>query len=410
MTGIRSFTACVGVWLWMASAVHAGAPAHLYEMQDEVQSRWISFENPTGEPGQGGKENSGAKGAAFASIRAGEEKVLMDIQGSGIIHRMWCTLSQRAPKDLRSYVLRMYWDNAEKPAVEAPFGDFFGAILGEMRPFESELFSSPEGRSFNFTLPMPFRTGAKVTLTNDSEDDLNQFFFDINYSLVDHGEKKPLYFHASWRRDQHTALKQDFELLPRISGRGRFLGAHIGVIGHPDNLGWWGEGEVKIFLDGDTEFPTLVGTGTEDYVGTGYLQGEFAHRYQGSLLIDNVNRYYTFYRYHVPDPIFFHKDIRVTLQQIGGAMQEFVKEMLANGVEILPISVGTPDTHVNLLESDPPKSLDDPDIPYGWTNYYRRDDVCATAFFYLDQPENALPAIAPVAERTAAIGERRGAS
>ena len=332
----------------------------------------------------------------------------MAVEGSGVIHRMWCTLSQRAPVDLRSYVLRMYWDNAARPAVEAPLGDFFGAILGEIRPFENEFFSSPEGRSFNFSLDMPFRSGARVTLTNESGQDLQQFFYDINYTLQEH-PAPPLYLHAAWRRERYTTLKRDFEILPAITGKGRFLGAHIGVIGHPDNLGWWGEGEVKIFLDGDTDFPTLVGTGTEDYAGTGYLQGEYAHRYQGSLLIDNVNHYYAFYRYHVPDPIYFHKDIRVTLQQIGGAMQEFVKEMLAGGVEIQPISVGAENAYVNLLESDPPKTLDDPDIPYGWTNYYRRDDVCAVAFFYLDAPENALPPIVPMEARVEAIGERHGA-
>jgi hypothetical protein len=378
----------------------------MYRMRDNVQSRWISFENPSGSPGAGARANQGAKGAAFQSIQAGEEKILMDFEGGGIIHRMWCTLSQREPKDLRSYVLRMYWDNAEKPAVEVPLGDFFGAILGEVRPFEGALFSSPEGRSFNFTVDMPFRARARVTLKNESETELNQFFYDINYSSMTH-EENTLYFHAAWHRERYTELKKDFEILPKITGAGRFLGAHIGVIGHPGNLGWWGEGEVKMYLDGDTELPTLVGTGTEDYVGTGYLQGEFSHRYQGSLLIDNVNQYFTFYRYHIPDPIYFHQDIRVTIQQIGGAMQEFVKEMLANGVEILPISVGAKDKYVNLLEGDPPKTLDDPDIPYGWTNYYRRDDICATAFFYLNHPENNLPPIAPVSERIIAVGERR---
>lgn len=382
--------------------------APLYQMPEEAQSRWVSFENPTGAPGSGGKANRGAKGAAFSPIAPGEEKVLMDVEGPGVIHRMWCTLSQRAPKDLRSYVLRMYWDGAAKPAVEAPFGDFFGAIHGEVKPFESALFSSPEGRSFNFTLDMPFRKHARVTLTNESGEELHQFFYDINYTLADQPDTA-LYFHAFWRRERYTELKKDFEILPRVSGRGLFLGAHIGVIGHPDNLGWWGEGEVKIYLDGDDAFPTLTGTGTEDYAGTGYLQGEYAHQFQGSLLIDNVNKYYSFYRYHVPDPVYFHQDIRVTIQQIGGAMQEFVKEMLANKVEIIPISVGAEDQYVNLLESDPPKTLDYPDIPYGWTNYYRRDDVCATAFFYLDAPENGLPPIAPLEERVTAIGERRAA-
>lgn len=408
MVHIRYYFTLPALVLFFSAAAGTVFAEPLYLMRDDVQSRWVSFENPTGEPGLGGKANQGAKGAAFATIKAGEEKTLMEVDGSGVIHRMWCTLSQRTPKDLRSYVLRMYWDNAARPAVEVPFGDFFGAILGEIKPFQSALFSSPEGRSFNFMLDMPFQKHARVTLTNESGEDLNQFFFDINYSLMAH-EQPPLYFHAAWRRERPTELKKDFEILPKISGKGRFLGAHVGVIGDPANLGWWGEGEVKMYLDGDQAFPTLAGTGTEDYAGTGYLQGEFAHQYQGSLLIDNVNQYYTFYRYHVPDPIYFHQDIRVTLQQIGGAMQEFVKEMLANNVEILPISVGAEKQYVKLLESDPPKALDAPDVPYGWTNYYRRDDVCAVAFFYLDAPENGLPPIAPLDARIAAIGERHAA-
>lgn len=378
----------------------------LYKMQEDVQSRWISFENPDGIKGAGGIANKGAKGAAFNAIPAGKEVVLMDVDGAGVIHRMWFTLADRNPKMLRSYVLRMYWDNAESPAVEVPFGDFFGAILGEMTTFESALFSSPEGRSFNCLIPMPFNTHARITFTNESDEALQALFYDVNYSLTGNSAEDHLYFHASWRRERWTKLEEDFAILPRVKGRGRFLGAHIGVIGHPDNLGWWGEGEVKIYLDGDDKAATLVGTGTEDYVGTAYGQGEFANQYQGSLLIDTLNQCYSFYRYHVPDPIFFHQDIRVTIQQIGGAMQEYVTEMLEKGVEIKPISVHTDDSFIKLLESEPPKKPGDSDVPYGWTNYYRRDDVSAVALFYLDRPENGLPRIPSLAERIVAIGER----
>ena len=379
--------------------------APLYVMPETIQTRWISFENPDGTPGAGAQANRGAKGAAFEAIAAGEEKLLLNVEGPGIIHRMWCTLSQRSPRDLRSYLLRIYWDHAERPAVELPFADFFCAVHGEVKAFENALFSSAEGRSFSFTIDMPFKTHARMTLTNESSEELQQFFFDVNYSKTELPESS-LYFHASWRRERYTQLTQDFEILPKIQGRGRYLGTHIGIIGHPDNVGWWGEGEVKIYLDGDQEFPTLVGTGTEDYVGTAYFQGEYAHQYEGSLLIDDVNKYYAFYRYHVPDPVYFHQEIRVTLQQIGGAMQEFVKEMLEKGVEILPVSVGSDGGFVPLLEGDTPKTLDDPGVPYGWTNYYRRDDVCAAVFFYLDQPENQLPPLAPLEERLAAVGER----
>ncbi len=409
----RNHLFLIVICLWLHTSLladlNAAAQTSLYQMRDDVQSRWISFENLTGAKGGGGITNKGAKGAAFSPVPARSEKVLMDVEGTGVIYRMWFTMSDRTPKMLRSSVLRIYWDNAETPAVEVPFGDFFGAILGEMKAFESELFSSPEGRSFHVIIPMPFRTHARVVFANESDKDLSVLYYDINYSLQEKADEYMLYFHAAWRRERWTELEKDFAILPRISGKGRFLGAHIGIIGHPDNLGWWGEGEVKIYLDGDSDLPTLIGTGTEDYIGTAYGQGEFANRYQGSLLMDNENLFWTFYRHHVPDPIYFHEDIRVTIQQIGGAKQEYVKEMLAKGVAIKPISVATNDLFVKLLESDPPKKIGDPGVPEGWTNYYRRDDVSAVALFYLDKPENGLERIAPLQERTVGIGERNAA-
>jgi hypothetical protein len=367
-------------------------------MPDRTVTRWSSFENPTGEKGKGGTTNRGAKGAAFQKVSAGETVVLMEAAGSGTVRRIWMTLSDRSPKALRSYVLRMYWDNSDKPAVEVPLGDFFGAILGEMRPFEAELFSSPEGRSLNSTVPMPFRTAARITFTNESDKDLRQLFYDVNYTLGEEHPENSLYFHASWSRQRWTELAEDFEILPVIEGRGRFLGTHVGIIGHPDNVGWWGEGEVKIYLDGDTDLPTLVGTGTEDYVGTAYGQGEFSNRYQGSILIDNKGLNWTFYRHHIPDPIFFHSDIRVTIQQMGGASKKAVLELLEKGVQVQPISVHNDRQFVGLMEGEG-KELSDESVPEGWTNMYRRDDVSAVALFYLDKPANQLPAIAPLSQR-----------
>jgi hypothetical protein len=376
----------------------------LFRMRDDMQSRWASFENPLGEKGKGGTANRGGKGAAFEPVKAGETKVLMDVQGSGTVHRMWFTLRSRDPKSLRSYVLRFYWDNAQTPAVEVPFGDFFGHVLGRMTAFESELFSSPEGRSLNAFIPMPFRTAAKATFTNESDEDLEQLFYDINYSLNDEHDDDVLYFHATWRRERWTELGRDFEILPKVAGRGRFLGANIGVIGGPGNKGWWGEGEVKMYLDGDGELPTIVGTGTEDYIGTAYGQGVYNNRYQGCWILDMEKEHFTFYRQHVPDPIFFHEDMRVTIQQMGGADKKIVQKLLKEGVEIQPVTVHNEEEMVFLLDKDPPIDLTkDETILDGWTNMYRRDDVCAVALFYLDRPENGLPRIAPIAQRIEAI-------
>ena len=382
------------------------AAADLFELPAGVETRWVSFENPSGEKGAGGQRNAGAKGAAFEQVKAGEEKVLLDIQGSGTVRRRWFTLRDRSPEALRSYVLRCYWDGAEKPAVEVPFGDFMGAILGKALPFESELFANPEGRSFNCYIPMPFRKSARITFTNESEKDLSQLFYDVDLTINEKHSKQALYFHATWRRENPTTLGKDFEFLPKVTGKGRFLGAHVGVLGNQNLTGWWGEGEVKMYVDGDTEFPTICGTGTEDYIGTAYGQGEYAGRYQGSLIVDNKGKRYAFYRHHVPDPVYFHKDIRVTLQQMGGDMHKNVRKMVDKGEEIDPIALINDDGSTFLLnEEGEAFDFNDPKHDEAWTNLYRRDDMSAVALFYLDKRSNGLPPIAPLKKRTQGIKE-----
>lgn len=385
--------------------ITAQAMDDLFRLPPDIASRWASFENPEAAKGAGGKANAGAKGAAYQPVAAGEEKTLLDFQGTGTIRRMWFTLRNREPEALRAYVLRIYWDGATRPAVEVPFGDFFNAILGRTSPFENALFSNPEGRSFNCIIPMPFRSHARITFTNESQTDLPQLYYDVDFTVGDAHAEDMLYFHAAWRRERWTTLARDFEILPRITGAGRFLGTHIGIIGHPDNVGWWGEGEVKIYLDGDTDYATLVGTGTEDYIGTAYGQGEFINRYQGAPWADNAARRWTFYRYHIPDPVYFRSDIRVTIQQMGGAGKEAVLKLLEKGAAIKPVSVQTDTEFFGLFESDPPRDIRKDSLPGGWTNMYRRDDVSAVALFYLNRPENGLPPIAPLAARTEGLKE-----
>ena len=378
----------------------------IYRMPEGVETRWITFENPTGAKGGGGKENKGAKGAAYRPLPAGQTVVLADLQGSGTIRRMWVTLGNRTPKALRSYVLRMYWDGSERPAVEVPFGDFFGAIHGRALPFESELFANPEGRSFNCFVPMPFRKGARITFSNESAEDLPQLYYEIDATVGEEHPADTLYFHATWRRERWTTLGKDFEILPHIEGKGRFLGAHIGIFGHPMNDGWWGEGEVKVYLDGDREWPTLVGTGTEDYILTAYGQGTYSNRYAGSLIVDEQARTFAFYRHHLPDPVYFHQEVRVTLQQMGATSKARALMLSKAGVEVQQTQLhalgpgGTGAIHMLLDEN---RSLDDPALPNGIAMYYRRDDVRAVALFYLDQPENGLPPIAPLEKRLEAI-------
>lgn len=373
----------------------------LYKMAPKVKTRWASFENVRAEKGEGGKENRGAKGHAFDQVASGETVTLLDVDGPGIINRMWMTIDDKSPEMLRSLVLKMYWDSANKPAVSVPLGDFFGVGLGQLVSFENELFSDPEGRSFNCYIPMPFKKGAKITITNDSEKDLNLLFYDINFSVPDSLDRDMLYFHAYWHRTLRTTLKRDFEILPPVEGYGRYIGTNIGVMANPDyGDSWFGEGEVKVFLDGDTNYPTLNGTGTEDYIGTGWGQGTFANKYQGSLIVDKDQHAYSFYRYHIPDPIYFHENIKVTIQQIGGAPKEKVKEYIDSGAKLIPVSTGEAPNFFKVLEQDPIPDIHSEEFPKGWTNFYREDDVSSTAYFYLDSPEDDLPSIQNVIIRT----------
>jgi len=280
-------------------------------------------------------------------------------------------------------VIRIYWDGHAVPSVEAPLQDFFGVPFARQVKFESAFFSNPEGRSFNSFIPMPFKNRARVTIENQSPKECEAFAFDLNYTTGDRLLDEVAYFHARYRRENPTSIKRDFEILPRVSGKGRYLGANIGIrtIGDYQAPIWFGEGEIKVYLDGDREFPTLVGTGTEDLVGAAWGLGKFSHLYQGSLLSEKEDGLWALYRYHVPDPIYFHKDIRVTLQQISGAtlkqMQERIKP--ENYPELT-------ETHTRFdpsLHSDPRK----------WLNFEVPQDVCATAYWYQTLPS---PAFGPI--------------
>lgn len=370
----------------------------LYTMPKGQQSRVSSFENLNGVKGEGGKTNQTGKGAAFESLKAGESKTLLNVNSAGMIQRMWVTISDRSLPMLRSLRLRMYWDGADKPAVDVPFGDFFCVGLGRPIAFQSALFTDPEGRSFNCYIPMPFKKGAKVVLTNESKTDLGSLYFDIDYVLTDKPQPDMLYFHACWNRSIRSELTKDFELLPAITGKGRFLGINVGVnvdasYGHT----WWGEGEVKMYIDGDTTYPTINGTGSEDYIGTGWGEGTFTHMYQGCTVADTAKGQYAFYRFHIPDAIYFNENFKATIQEIGGGTQEEVKSMIAKGIPLKPVSVAGEKNFTRLL--DHPQKLTDPNFPKGWINFYRIDDYSATAYFYLDKPVSNLKELVAVEER-----------
>jgi len=348
----------------------------IYDKPQNVQTRWASAENWTGKKGAGGMTNDGRKGSPSFSLKAGQSKTLAEASGtSGIIRRIWITINERTPEMLRGVRIEMFWDGASDPAVSAPLGDFFNQGLGQMRAFENVLFSSPEGRSFNCNIPMPFRKSMKINVTNTTQKDIAMFFYDVDYTLGDRIDENSLYFHTFFNQIGSTTLRDDYQILPRVLGTGRYIGANLSVVVNDKKYSraWWGEGEVKIYIDGDSDFPTLCGTGTEDYIGTGWGQGEYINKYQGCTIANEKDFEYAFYRFHIPDPVFFYQDIKVTIQQIGFAGKEEL-EILANMKDPI-FNAGGKMEPVDFSKER------------SYLLFERSDNISSCAYFYLDSPE-----------------------
>ncbi len=370
-------------------------PSSLYAIPEGVQTRWATAENPSGTRSGGCLSDDGRKRhAAFKVLKAGANLTLAEAnKTSGTVRRIWITIRDRSPKMLRGLRLDMYWDGAATPAVSAPLGDFFCQGLGRMETFENALFSSPEGRSFNCCVPMPFQSGMKIVVTNETDVDAAAIFYEVDYTVGDLHKPGTPYFHTHWRRENPTTLLRDFEILPKVRGRGRFLGVNLGVIANQALYFrcWWGEGEVKIYLDGDTDHPTLCGTGTEDYIGTGWYLKKYANAYQGCPLADATKMQYCFYRLHLPDPVYFQNDIRVTIQQIGCWEANSIQQLHDSGIQ--------------LYRGKYPIDMDAALAAKGFGIFERADDWSSCAYFYLDQPENGLPPLAPLPQRVEGLTE-----
>ncbi len=350
----------------------------MYRYQN-CEPRWINFENPNGEKGKGGIENHGAKGHAFEKFFADEVKTLCDFDGCGVIRRIWITLNERSPAILQNVRLQMYWDNADAPQVDAPLGDFFCMGLGEMRSFENRFFSTAEGRSFLCTIPMPFFKHAKILLHNGTGKQINNLFYDINLTL----EELPadtMHFHAFFRDLPENKLEEDVEILNFSGSCGRFLGMNIAVLPNDELYHglWWGEGEVKIYLDGDTDYATLVGTGAEDYVGSAWKLGEFYHRDQGC--VSKIENAVSMYRFHVDDPIYFKHDIKVTVQAMGGGLVSVAKQFIEENAPYALVTYDDGDLH-RIYKKD-----FNPDDLVRYVNFFRQDHYRTVAYYYAKSP------------------------
>jgi hypothetical protein len=309
----------IAIMAW-CSQVSAQQPPNLiqqpYLLDTGLVTRSISFENPTGAPGEGGKAKStlgvGLKGAALRYLKPGETVQLADIEGPGTIRHIWMTIDQK-PELMRKLVIRGWWEGQEHPSIECPFGDFFGCTHGKVTGFQSAVHSVSSSGGMNFWLPMPFAKRAKFTITNESEEFVH-LYIQITYTLGDKHPDDVGRMHVLFRRENPTTEGKDFEILPLRKNKGRYLGTVIGVRSLHKDL-WWGEGEVKMFMDGDKDFATIVGTGTEDYVGLAWGLEKTAFLYNGCTL--NEKNFFTIYRWHLPDPITWQKECRITMQQLA---------------------------------------------------------------------------------------------
>jgi hypothetical protein len=251
------------------------------------------------------------------ALPAKSATTLMDIDGPSRITHIWITSGQ-----FRDLILRMYWDNEETPSVEVPLPDFFCCAWNTWTPILSLPINVNANHAFNSFFPMPFRKHGKITIENRTSEELPNFFYAISCAdgPVDADEA---YFHAQFRHTDRVQYKEDYTILDGVKGRGHYVGTHLGW--QQNNQGWWGEGEVKMFIDGDGEFPSYCGTGTEDYFGSAWGFANFSAPFFGykSLMtkddepLSRVGNRHTMYRFHLLDPIYFERDLRVTIQDLG---------------------------------------------------------------------------------------------
>jgi len=312
----------------------------LYNLAD-AKTRSISPENFTGEKGQGGmatlEEGSAAKAARklgqgwkvnpYIRIEPNQTFTLGEIDGAGIVNHIWMT----PVGDYRLMILRFYWDNETEPSVEVPVGDFFAAGWGIMNEpaINSQAVCVNPRSGFNSYWQMPFRKKCKVTMENMSDKQVT-VYYQIDYSLENVEEKIP-YFHAQFRRVNKLPFKEVYTIVDEIKGKGQYVGTYLAHGARKS--GWWGEGEIKFYMDGDKEFPTICGTGEEDYFCGSY--GYNDREVDGKMYYDSFSNLYTGfyevkdpeidgfvgifgqYRWHVVDPIRFDKDLRITIQSLG---------------------------------------------------------------------------------------------
>jgi hypothetical protein len=340
--------------------------SNIYRLSN-AKTRSISPENPTGEKGKGGTATQGTganaardlgqgwKISPSVKIGAGETYTIAEISGPGAIQHIWMTPTG----NWRLSILRMYWDEEKEPSIEVPVGDFFAMGWGKYSRVSSLPIAVNPGSAFNSYWPMPFRHKARITLQN-IDDKQMELYYQVDYALAP-VPADAAYLHAQFRRVNPLPYKQVYAILDGVKGKGQYVGTYMAWGVH--NSGWWGEGEIKFYMDGDKEYPTINGTGTEDYFNGSYdfdnpdtkQYEEFSGLYSGLAQVIRPDGHYQsqqrfgLYRWHIVDPIRFTSDLRVTIQALGWQ----------SGRRYLPLT----------------------------------DDIASVAFWYQTEPHAAFPAL-----------------
>jgi hypothetical protein len=253
-----------------------------------LDCRSISFENPTGERGRGGTAAGGRKGAPMRDIQAGEKVVLADVAGPGRIRHIWMTFPPDTPTNMRAVWMEVYYDSMSEPSISVPCLDFFGLSNGRPAHYFSALTAVQEGRGFNAYFPMPFGKRIRIELTNSGPASIS-LFYQVDYTL-EKVEPDAGYLHVTFRRENPTEIQRDFVIADGLRGPGRFLGCVVGIRVLKDDMVWYGEGEFKVFIDGDEKLPTICGTGLEDYIGSAWGLGQHTAFYAGTPLLLRLRR------------------------------------------------------------------------------------------------------------------------
>jgi hypothetical protein len=377
----KNIFACLSISLAISASVSGQSKfngidanmGNIFRLSD-AKTRSISPENFNGAKGKGGMaaEGTGKEAARDLGkgwkispcvvIKAKTTYTVAEIEGPGSIQHIWMT-----PTGVwRNSILRFYWDDEASPSVEVPVGDFFGMGWGQYSPLQSLAVCVNPGSAFNCYWPMPFKKKCRITMENIDETEM-VLYYQVDYILTEL-PSDAAYFHAQFRRTNPLPYKSDYTLVDGIRGRGQYVGTYIALGVHSN--GWWGEGEIKFFMDGDTDYPTICGTGTEDYFCGSYdfdtrkknAAGvevseftEFSTPYSGLHQVIrgdghyDVSQRFGMYRWHIKDPIRFEKDLKVTIQALGWR----------SGGRYLPL----------------------------------QDDIASTVFWYQTEPHNPFPAL-----------------